>query len=392
MNASNQDLNNKYGCWIVNGIPFTSKIDALKYSSKSGNSLVNFYYHDHIWEKFNRTILGKNSLENLYKQRAQQLRDSYDYLILHYSGGSDSHNILHTFLKNNIKLDEVCVKWIKPLQDGKFYVPNTYDKTARNSASEWDFSIKPTLDWLKSNRPEIKINVIDYGSNLSDKEISVDASEQRIIDMNINRGSLGTFSMWVNPSLESTALRRNSKKVGHIYGIDKPMLIIKDKKIYFQFVDSVFENTILPQGRKKNQVEMFYWSADFPLLPIEQAYQSALYFKASNTVSSVLWNNQPLSQSQILKKFEDQGNFQKSILYSDSWNVGKFQVDKPNLLRSDWYFWTYENLELQKLRQNWEFAMKNLTSDIDKRLLIVTESTNLLKPIRTKPFYLLSLD
>jgi hypothetical protein len=48
------------------------------------------------------------SLDDLYRQRAQELRDQYDHLVLMYSGGIDSHNILETFLRNQIHLDEVC--------------------------------------------------------------------------------------------------------------------------------------------------------------------------------------------------------------------------------------------------------------------------------------------
>jgi hypothetical protein len=56
------------------------------------------------------------NLLDLYKERAQQLRDSYDYLILAYSGGSDSDNMLKTFLYNNIKIDEIWSDFPKIVQ------------------------------------------------------------------------------------------------------------------------------------------------------------------------------------------------------------------------------------------------------------------------------------
>lgn len=389
MNVSNFLLANKYGCWISNGIPFTSKLSALNYGSRQGNASVSFYYHDHIWQNFDRSLLGKIPLTDLYKERALQLRNKYDYLILHYSGGSDSHNILHTFLTNNIKLDEISVRWIKPLRDGKFYTPNTIDKSARNAASEWDFAIKPTLDWIAANRPEIKINVIDYANNLTDGMIKVESIEKRLNYVNFNKGGLGFFSMWANPDFEQ--LISTKENACHIFGIEKPIIYIKENEVYFQFMDNLLEMSMLPQAKADNRAEMFYWSPDLPLLAMEQAYQIAMFLKNNLHLRKYIWDDQALPIDDILKKFNDQGEIFKKILYSDSWITDRFQVKKPNLLRSDWYFWIYENQELSSLKRNWEISMNNLTSNIDKRLLMSAGQVNLLRPIKTKPFHLLSL-
>ena len=93
----------KYGYWETNGLKFENKVKALTYATQN-NTGVKFVYHDKVWKNFDRSVLGKVSLNQLYKERAQQLRDSYDYLILYYSGGADSHNVLMSFINNNIKL------------------------------------------------------------------------------------------------------------------------------------------------------------------------------------------------------------------------------------------------------------------------------------------------
>ena len=49
----NKLLYSKYGCWIVSGITFDDKISALEYASLT-KSKVRFYYHDHVWDKFDR--------------------------------------------------------------------------------------------------------------------------------------------------------------------------------------------------------------------------------------------------------------------------------------------------------------------------------------------------
>ena len=143
----------------------------------------------------------------------------------------------------------------------------------------------------------------------------------------------------------------------------------------------------------REKVEIFYWSPDFPILPMEQAYQTALYFKTRKEMHDLLGSSENLTQEQILKKFGEQGLLQKSIIYKDSWNNNTFQAGKPNLLRSDWYFWLYESNELLRLRTGWINAMKNLTEGVDKKFLLESNELDisLLKPIRTKPFPILKI-
>lgn len=393
MTEINPKLNSKYGCWVANNKIFNSKFDALRYASSVPGASVYFYYHDHVWANFDRSLLGKIPLTQLYKERAQQLRDKYDHLVLHYSGGSDSHNILHTFITNNIKLDEISVRWPKPLQDGKFYTPNTLDTSARNAASEWDFAIKPALKWIADNRPEIKITVAEYANDLTEQETSTKHLESRLLSMNTSRGGLAMLSMWTDVSLEANMVQQQNKNTAHIFGIDKPILVLKDGTVCMQFMDGVFETANPPNNRLEEKVEIFYWSPDFPILPMEQAYQTALYFKTRKEMHDLLGSSENLTQEQILKKFDEQGLLQKSIIYKDSWNNNTFQAGKPNLLRSDWYFWLYESNELSRLRTGWINAMKNLTEGVDKKFLLESNELDisLLKPIRTKPFPILKI-
>jgi hypothetical protein len=395
METTNDLHNSKYGFWICSGVPFTSKLEALQYASQTSNGIISYYFHDHIWDNLDRTLLGKVPLTQLYKERALQLRDKYDYLVLHYSGGSDSHNILHTFLTNNIKLDEIVVRWAKPLRDGKFYKPNNTDKSARNAVSEWDYAIKPTLDWIKSNRPEIKINVVDFTERLLDHSLSsVSFIKTRMEEMNFQRGSFGGLAMYQDPNVESKMVISGSiPKTGYIFGIEKPLLYLKDNKIYAQFQDSVYDNMFMPRARASETGEAFYWTADMPLLAMEQAYQAALYFKHTEIHRNIMSTSIPMSPVDNMKKFQEQNSLLKKILYKESWNDNTFQVDKPNVSRSDWYFWLHESPEIKLLHTNWQQAMSELLEGVDSRLLQYSEeNTPFLAPNRTKPFYLLSLD
>jgi len=62
-----------------------------------------------IFENVDWETEPTDSLSNLYRKRAQQIRDSYDYIVLYFSGGSDSITMLNAFMKNDIEVDEVVV-------------------------------------------------------------------------------------------------------------------------------------------------------------------------------------------------------------------------------------------------------------------------------------------
>ena len=59
------------------------------------------------YENHDFTIPPKETLETLCKQKALNLRANNDKIVIWYSGGCDSHYVLDTFLKNNIKVDEI---------------------------------------------------------------------------------------------------------------------------------------------------------------------------------------------------------------------------------------------------------------------------------------------
>lgn len=359
-------------------------------ASKNAPTRYMFYYHDHIWSDFNMATLGKTSLPDLYKQRAQQLRDRYDYLVLHYSGGSDSHNILQTFIKNNIKLDEICVKWAKPLADGKFYNPNNIDFSSRNSPSEWDYVIKPALEKLRISNPEIKINIVDFTEKITSQSYDVNYIENKILKLNSVRGALGSVVMRLEEDYETKLIAGSGNKVGHIFGVEKPMLYLRDNKLYFYFTDTPFETMMMPDAMAERRVEAFYWAPDFPELTMEQIYQTGLAFKMNPDKLHFL-NNDGLTISDINIRYRMQQSFLKSILYKDTWNNNTFQVDKPNLDRSDWYYWLHESVELENLKFAHHQAMLNITSDLGENFLINSKETPLLKPYRTRLFYLMDL-
>ena len=70
---------------------------------------LKFYYFDHVFDTVDWNKEPTESLPTLYKRRAEFLRNTYDYLVLCYSGGIDSTTMLETFYYNNIHIDEIIL-------------------------------------------------------------------------------------------------------------------------------------------------------------------------------------------------------------------------------------------------------------------------------------------
>lgn len=346
------------GYWQVNGKKFHKKFDALKHASEN-QSEVKFIFFDHLWNNFDRTLLGKSSLKDLYKLRAQQLRDEYDYLILYFSGGADSYNVLRSFIDNKIKLDEVCVKWPMSAVNAKVYTPNTVDMTARNTLSEWDFAIKPVLEWLGQNHREIKISVVDWT-----KEFSEDLYTEELFKQ-VNNFTDVEIPFMISYSDSEKLYLDRGKKVASIYGVEKPKIAYQNNKWFMGFMDTATTmgtpSIINPLG-----TEYFYWSSKFPLLAFEQAYQVCCYLDKNPHLKKYFFNDASnhweISEKIIAKR--QQNDIVKEILY-DNWS-GNFQSFKPDIPdRADKHFWIFEHPELEKIRDHYIDMNCLLLSQLD---------------------------
>ena len=104
-------MNESLGFYIVNGVRYESKIHALIEATKLGKK-PRWVFSDDTFENYNWQQEPVESLDELYNQRARQLRERYDYLVLCYSGGSDSNNILEAFIRQGLLIDELVTNFI----------------------------------------------------------------------------------------------------------------------------------------------------------------------------------------------------------------------------------------------------------------------------------------
>ncbi len=87
--------------WTVNGKTYYYRTEALL---NAGND-VNIEYKFHRGKEFDNVkwnVEPEESWEDMMAIRAHQIRDSYRYVRVWYSGGADSHTMLKAFIDNNV--------------------------------------------------------------------------------------------------------------------------------------------------------------------------------------------------------------------------------------------------------------------------------------------------
>ena len=97
---------NHFGFFRVGDECFYSKLDAVHHSMATGHDVV-WDFNNQLFESLDWTVEPQESIQELYRCRAQQIRDRYDYVVVMFSGGCDSTAVLDSFIDNGIHVDEV---------------------------------------------------------------------------------------------------------------------------------------------------------------------------------------------------------------------------------------------------------------------------------------------
>lgn len=373
------------GYYQVGNEKYSNKLFAAIHATQT-NQPMKWCFYDEIFAKTKPTYVSDIKL--LYRQRAYQLREKYDYLILYFSGGSDSWTVLNTFLENNIKLDHVFVKWPLRAMNKGFYIPNAIDKTAFNFVSEWDLVINKDLKWLAQNYPEIRIEVGDWLENLTESYFN----DQLFADSVHHHFMTNLLRVPYGSKVEKELVAKG-KKVGAIYGVDKPAIIEHKNKCYFFFKDAAV--TTCPV-RKENPygTEYFYWTPDMPEIVVEQAHKIYNWYKNNADKRKIIKSpasdieKKDWTKEQLSKNFEISANIIRSIVYPD-WDFNKFQADKPLPIPSfdgkQKDYWLEIRPEMQNIKKVWKYYWQ---SYIDKINPIYLRSNKELEISRTMYHYI----
>lgn len=380
--------NKKTGYYVIDNNIYYNKIQAFLAASKMptetwnlNNDRIKWIFNEDVFIKYPWHIEPEESIKDIYRRRAQQLRDKYDYLRLECSGGSDSVTVAYSFLLNNIHLDEIIFRY--PKQGEKDVSGDPWDTTTENTLSEWEFAAKPFMDWVATHFPKTKITMHDYSKDMLAQEKTIDESWIFQTRHYLQPSHAHKHTHWgVTERIADRGIQ-----IGVIYGSDKPRLCVKEGKFFLYFVDTV-ANVNNPDIGSYNNItsELFYWTPDCPELVAKQAHMITQWFsmpvhhKFQHTLH---WPNNNFANRQWYEQLT------KSVIYPD-WDSNTFQVVKPsNNIYNEMDYWFHTNFKDLRLYSVWRAGVDYLIDNLDDKYVgqLNNRPTNLKEYI--SPFYYL---
>lgn len=341
----------KNGYYIVDDKIFRNKIYAMQEATRKHlkPNDVKWVFNDNVYNKLDWKKPSGVSLLELYRMRAQQLREKYDYLILTFSGGGDSMQMLDSFVLNNIYPDEVVVHWARHQTSGK-YIPNT-STDPTNLPSEWDFLVEPKLKWLEKVAPNVKITVYDNMVEMKPEEPLDDLME---ITPKHTWNSTKRYRGFDDVLM---ARQEKHKNCAIVLGVSPPLVQRLDRHLLHVFSDGP-ANTYVSgyTSRGPRTVEFFYWTPDMPEIVRDQCHVILSTLRSHPEFLSLIpeWNVGKSSPRSVMLKaqHESRRRWLKSVLYPTcDWQA--LQVDKNNspCHNSEWFSWIYTNPQSAEIIQ-----------------------------------------
>ena len=322
------NINPKLGFYTCNGQTFDSKIQAYLYAS-TVKQQVHWNFNNEEFSKHDWTVEPEQTLDQLYDARARQIREKYDYVILSYSGGADSHNILMSFIRQGLLIDEIVVNTMEKA-NSKFTIVNETVLNPEHAAAEHKLNTIPRLKEVEHLIPRTKINVLDLSDNLFQSlETAGDASW--VLNKREGLNPLGSTRFNYIHFTEVRKRFDKEKTIGLVMGIEKPRTMIINNQFYTRFSDRSANIVTVAEHIKEytnSSVEFFYWSPDCLPLLTKQAHVIKKWVEA-NPEKKVVWTKEAVAK--LYRTVHER--ILRSLLYT-TWDNQYWQADKAT---KDWY-------------------------------------------------------
>lgn len=291
-----------YGVYHVGDQTFVNKNDALYYATQTRQD-VRWDFHESTFSKVNWTQRPPGNILQLYQERARQIRENYDYVIVQFSGGADSWTVLDSFLSAGLHVDEIYTRW--SLKEGDYKKPNTQDHREINLYSEYHYAVRPILDEVAKRYPRTRIYIDDdteeYHNHLNETNFWTNGGHYLCI---------GTFHRFARKSPEEQEAVRRGQRVAVVHGFDKLQCLAQGGNFYAYFADKCGGTALDPD----RSVEFFFWAREFPHIAVAQAHLLRDYY---------------LTQTDQLELTEEYLRHSYISNCYPRYNLETFQVRKP---------------------------------------------------------------
>lgn len=313
-----------------------------------------WHFNDSVFQSVNWSSEPSDSLYELYKKRALQIREQYKNVIISFSGGIDSTTVLRSFVDNNIKVDGIVIQGVNA-------------SSSFTGATEVNSEVtKVAIPYIKKLEKQKGIKFDIFLQDISNS-YRVYKSDDWVDNLH-NYGMLSPQPVTFN-SINNHAWFKNKLEVGStclVKGLDKPRVYVKDGYWRLSFLDSILAN-----GQTKQQsdqldytVEAFFWQSNLPDLLVKQAHEVIKYCESANVPANICSNPskmvkyiEPIIYSRYVPASQTPGSDRKY------YSVGK--PDTPSLWIKDRWFLHSNEFETEKA--NWLNGCVQLASMLPDR-------------------------
>jgi hypothetical protein len=352
------EQNTNLGFYTVGGQKFFSKPMALIRATET-NQFPEWNFNNEAFATQDWSINPSLDLRSLYRLRAQQIRQKYDYIRLEFSGGSDSTTVLYSFVHNNIHIDEVVFRY--PKTGEKNVNDDPFNYKPENTLSEAKYAAYPILDWLKTAAPRTKITLHDYSENMLDEK----NDESWVMKTKDYFQPGHSFKHAKFGLTEHQHQADSGKNICVLYGVDKPKICVKEKKWYAYFLDITANHSVTDGGEYSNvTTEYFFWSPELPELIIKQCHVIKDWFSLpQNKIFQYVcrWPNHSFVHKNAFESIA------RPLIYPD-YDPTTFQTSKPtNSFYNEMDHWFYTNFKHTRQYTVWQAGLEHLVNTIDSK-------------------------
>ena len=269
-----------------------------------------------------------------------------------------------------------------------------YNLDPSNEHSEFKFAVLPMLDRVKKLSPRTKITVHDFSKDLLDDKLYWDENYIFWVGDYLGPGCITRYSH--NTQIESLRNFDKGKSVGLIFGIDKPKVILDNKKFYAYFIDRPTHSPLpstVTNGWDNIRIEFFYWTPDLPKLVIKQAHEIVRWFsRPENTGLRPILNFIKQSHPTNRTMYE---TVIKAIVYTD-YDLNTFQANKPTqAVAEEWEDWFYKDYANSKGFNIWKRGLEHIKKTISTEFIKGDFHSHSefweYKPMRSKMYFVADL-
>ena len=350
--------NKKTGYYLVNNVIYYNKFQAMIEATKT-DSQIRWFFNEEVLMNHDWHVEPIESIEEIYRQRAQQLRDTYDYIRVEASGGSDSNTVIFSFLLNGIHLDEVVYRFPKIAE--QHFTTGVQDQRPENSLSEWELAAQPLLKWIATHSPATKITIVDYSESIADPNFA--KNESWVFETKNFISPSYCMGKFDNRTEDFLHVVDKGAKLCIIYGAEKPKIFIKDNKFFIYFIDNLTGHVTPSVGDYTNIVnEMFFWTPDMPKLMTKQAHMIKSWLEQpynSKFADALQWPTHTSLKTRTLYE-----QLVRNIVYPN-YDINTFQTSKPLVnIQNEMDHWFFSNHTDSPVFHVWKSGIQYLQQNI----------------------------